>query len=81
MKTDNKRVYGNIEVYIRYYAVLSKNRLYTKMLRIHLFNIFTIKTPRALAALTPSGLLIVKILTNVLLAITCNFVLSFMKRG
>ena len=27
---------------------MSKNRLYTKMLRIHLFSIFTIKTPRAL---------------------------------
>jgi len=25
---------------------LSKNRLYTKMLRIHLFSIFTIKTPQ-----------------------------------
>ena len=25
---------------------MSKNRLYTKMLRIHSFNIFTIKTPR-----------------------------------
>jgi len=29
-----------------------KSRLCTKMLRIHLFGIFTIKTPRALAALT-----------------------------
>ena len=27
---------------------LSKNRLYAKMLRIHLFSIFTIKTPRTL---------------------------------
>ena len=49
---------------------LTKNRLYTKMLRIHLFSIFTIKTPRALAALTPVGLLIVKTLTNVLLTLT-----------
>jgi len=40
------------------------------MLRIHLFSIFTIKTPRALAALTPVGLLIVKTLTNVLLTLT-----------
>jgi len=40
---------------------LSKNRLYTKMLRIHLFSIFTIKTP-----LAPLGLLIAKTLTNVL---------------
>ena len=37
------------------------------MLRIHLFSIFTIKTPRALAALSPLGLLIVKTLTHVLL--------------
>ena len=48
----------------------TKRRLYTKMLRIHLFSIFTIKTPRALAALTPVGLLIVKTLTNVLLTLT-----------
>ena len=66
MKTANILVYGNIEVYSRYYAVLSKNRLYTKILRIHLFNIFTIKTSRALAALMPIGLFIVKTLTNVL---------------
>jgi len=45
---------------------MSKNRLYTKMLRIHLFSIFTIKTPRTLAALAPLVLLIVKTLTNVL---------------
>ena len=45
---------------------LSKNRLYTKMLRIHLFSIFTIKTPQALAVLMPLGLLIMK---NVLLTI------------
>ena len=45
---------------------LSKNRLYTKMLRIHLFSIFTINSPRALAALAPLGLLIVKTLTSVL---------------
>ena len=44
----------------------TKRRLYTKMLRIHLFSIFTIKMPRALAALAPLGLLIVKTLTNVL---------------
>ena len=42
------------------------------MLRIHLFSIFTIKTPRVLAALTPLGLLIVKTLTNVLLTITSS---------
>ena len=37
------------------------------MLRIHLFSIFTIKTPRALAAFKPLDLFIVKTLTNVLL--------------
>jgi len=37
---------------------------------IHLFSIFNIKTPQALAALVPLGLLIVKTLTNVLLTIT-----------
>jgi len=36
------------------------------MLRIHLFSIFVIKTPRAIAALASFGLLIVKILTNIL---------------
>ena len=36
------------------------------MLRIHMFSIFTIKTPQPLAALAPLGLLTVKTLTNVL---------------
>jgi len=45
---------------------LSKHRLDTKLLKIHLFNVFTIKRPRALAALAPLGLLIMKTLTNVL---------------
>ena len=36
------------------------------MLRIHLFSIFIIKTPRALAAFAPLGLVIMKTLTNVL---------------
>jgi len=66
MKTANIPLYGNIAVYIKILHCLSINRLYTKMLRIHLFSIFTIKTPRAHAALTPLGLLIVKTLTNVL---------------
>ena len=39
---------------------LSKNRLYSKMLRIHLFSIFIIKMPQDLAVLAPLGLLIVK---------------------
>jgi len=37
------------------------------MLRIHLFSIFTFKTPKALDVLVPFGLLIVKTLTYVLL--------------
>jgi len=36
------------------------------MLRVHLFSVFIIKTPRDLAAFRPLGLLIVKTLTNVL---------------
>ena len=36
------------------------------LFRIHLFSIFTIKTPRALASLAPLVLLIVKTLTHVL---------------
>ena len=39
---------------------MSINRLYTKLLRVYLFSIFTIKTPRALTALTPFCLLIAK---------------------
>jgi len=35
------------------------------MLRIHLFSYFTIKTTRALDALVPLGILLVKTLTNV----------------
>ena len=34
------------------------------MLRIHLFSIFIIKTPWALAALAPFGLLIMKTMKN-----------------
>jgi len=36
------------------------------MLRIHLLSIFTIETTRALAALAPLGLLVVKTLINIL---------------
>ena len=42
---------------------LSKNRVDTNMLRIHVFSIFSIKTPRTLATLAPLGILIVKTLT------------------
>jgi len=63
MKTANIPVYGKNVVNIKIFRCLSKNRLYTKMLKIYLFRIFTIKTPRDLVALTP---LIVKTLTHVL---------------
>ena len=70
MKTVNLSVYGNIKGDIKYCTVClkSKNRVYTQMLRIHLFSILfsTIKTPWTLAALAPLGLLILKTLTNVL---------------
>ena len=44
---------------------MSINRLYTKILGLHLFRIFIIKMPPVLAALAPLGILIVKLLTNV----------------
>jgi len=67
MKPANIQVYGTIAVYIRYCAVCLKiDYIHTKMLRIHLFSIFTIKTSWALIALVPLDLLIVKTLTNVL---------------
>ena len=50
-----------------YMRCLSKNKLDTKLHRIHLFSVFTIKRLRVLAALEPVGLLIVKTLTNVLI--------------
>jgi len=46
MKTANIPVYGHIAVYIKNIALSAWNRLYTKILRIHLFSIFTIKTLR-----------------------------------
>jgi len=65
IKAANIPVYGNIAVYgiLRW---LSKNRLYTKMRRIHLFSVFTIKRPQPLAALAHLGLLNVKTLKTVL---------------
>ena len=59
---------------------LFKNRLFTEMLRIHLFSIFTIKTPRTLAAPAPLGLLIVNTLTNVTITITCTCFLAMTQR-
>ena len=48
------------------FRCLSKSRLYTQMLRIHLFSIFTVKTPQGLSVLALLGHLIVKTLTNIL---------------
>jgi len=50
----------------KYIRCLSKNRLDSKLLRIHLFSVLTIKRPRSSAALAPLCFLIVKTLTNVL---------------
>ena len=61
--------YTGVWKYCVIYNILycvSKNRLYFKMLRIHLFGASTINAPRALAALAPLDLLIVNTLTNVL---------------
>jgi len=63
MKTANIPVHG---VY-KLFRCLSKNRLYTKMLRIHLFSIVIIKTPRTLAAIVLLRILNVKTLKIVLL--------------
>ena len=56
-------MHGNITVYSKYCAVCLTYILYTKMLRIHLFSVFTIKTPGDLDALVPFGLLTVTTLT------------------
>jgi len=49
---------------------LSQNKSDTRLFRVYLFTVFTIKRPRALASLAPFGLLIVKRVTNILLTIT-----------
>ena len=53
-----------------YMRCLSQNRSDTKLFRVYLFTVFTIKRPRALASFAPLGLLIVKTVTNILLTIT-----------
>ena len=62
-------LYGNITVDIQILRGLSKSRLYAKMLRLFLFSIFTIKTPRALAALASLSLLIVTTLQTTVLSL------------
>ena len=49
-----------------YMRCLSQNKSDTKLFRVCLFTVFTIKRPRALASLDPLGLLIVKTVTHVL---------------
>ena len=49
-----------------YTPCLSQNKSDTKLFRVYLFTVFTIKRPRALASLAPLGLLIVKTVTNIL---------------
>ena len=53
-----------------YMRCLSQNKSDTKLFRVYLFTVFTIKRPRALASLAPLGLLIVVTVTNILLNIT-----------
>ena len=50
-----------------YMCCLSQKKSDTKLFRVYLFTVFTIKRPRALASLAPIGLLIVKSVTNILL--------------
>ena len=49
-----------------YLCCLSQNKSDTKLFRVYLFTVFTIKRPRALALLAPLGVLIVKTVTNIL---------------
>jgi len=55
-----------------YMRCLSQNKSDTKLFRVYLFTVFTIKRPRAFASLALLGLLIVKAVTNILLTITCK---------
>ena len=49
-----------------YMRCLSQNKSDTKLFRVYLFTVFTIKRPRALASLASLDLLIVKSVTNIL---------------
>ena len=49
-----------------YKRCLSQNKSNTKLFRVYLFTVFTIKRPRDLASLAALGLLIVKTVTNIL---------------
>ena len=47
-----------------YMRCLMQNKSDTKLFRVYLFTVFTIKRPLALASLAPLGLLIEKTVTN-----------------
>ena len=49
-----------------YMRCLSQNKSDTKVFRVYLFTVYTIKRPWALVLLAPLGLLIVKRGTNIL---------------
>jgi len=49
-----------------YMRCLAQNKSDTKLFRVYLFTVFTIKRPQALDSLAPLGLLIVKTVTNIL---------------
>jgi len=49
-----------------YMRCISHNKSDTKLFRVCLFTVFTIKRPLALTLLAPLGLLIVKTVTNIL---------------
>ena len=53
-----------------YMRCLSQNKSDTKLFRVYLFTVFTIKKPGALASLAPLGLLIVKTSDKYTLTIT-----------
>ena len=53
-----------------YMRCLSQTKSYTKLFRVYLFTVFTIKKPGALASLAPLGLLIVKTSDKYTLTIT-----------
>ena len=50
---------------LAYMRCLSQNKSDTKLFRVYLFTVFTIKRPRALASLAHLGILIVKTVTNI----------------
>ena len=52
--------------YMQNYMRCLSQKSDTKLFRVYLFTVFTIKRPRILASLAPLGHLIVKTVTNIL---------------